>query len=241
MLPSFWGILCLAFEVTPPAFLSSQCFAVVFVRQTRRISYPSKLSVHGQKSGFFPGVLVLSSQWWSTLVALFRLNVGQAARFKVSLKQDAVMQTCSNIQNWWNHIQRYWIQFCPLVPTCPSSSSTAKERYRHSYHSSEWPALTNPALSRRIGLGDLHRTCPSSAGSQVCDSVIFSRSLSDLLFLWVMLKELHVGIFPQYFQASHHIEEKSVFIYLQLREETGSVTVIGHKWRINWTIEKRKK
>lgn len=56
-----------------------------------------------------------------------------------------------------------------------------------------------------------------------------------------MLKELQVGIFPQYFQASHYIEEKSVFIYLQLREETGNVTVMGHKQGMNWTIEKKKK
>lgn len=61
------------------------------------------------------------------------------------------------------------------------------------------------------------------------------------VILRVMLKELQVGIFPQYFQASHHIEEKSVFIYLQLREKTGYVTVTWHKQGTNWTIEKKKK
>lgn len=55
-----------------------------------------------------------------------------------------------------------------------------------------------------------------------------------------MLKEFQVGIFPQYFQASHHIEEKSVFIYLQLREETSNVIVIGHKQGMNWTLGKKK-
>lgn len=54
-----------------------------------------------------------------------------------------------------------------------------------------------------------------------------------------MLKEFQVGIFPQYFQASHHIEEKSVFIYLQLREETSNVIVIGHKQGMNWTLGKK--
>lgn len=51
-----------------------------------------------------------------------------------------------------------------------------------------------------------------------------------------MLKGFQVGVFPQYFQASHHIEEKSVFIYLQLREETGIVTVIGQERGMNWTV-----
>lgn len=151
----------------------------------------------------------------------------------------AAMQTCSNIQNWWNHFQRYWIQFYPLAPTCPSLLFHSKWEI-YSYHSSEWPTLTNPALSRSTESGDLHRSLPTSAGSQVCDFFIFFRSLSDLLFLWVMLKELQVGIFPQYFQASHHIEEKSVFIYLQLREETGNVTVIGNELN-NWEKGKMRK
>lgn len=121
----------------------------------------------------------------------------------------------------------------PILPTAPHLPfllfHSKREIQTCSYHSSERPALANPALSRSIGLGDLHRSLPISAGSQVCDTVIFFRSLSDLLILWVMLKELQKGIFPQYFQASHHIEGKSVFVYLQLREETGNVAVIGRE------------